>query len=92
MYFPFTEHSSLANGLGPFVEGRLKGRFTVCIWGSIEGLTLKGTGLSSFQGTLGEGPKFSTDEGQLINKDQRKHKNHHFTPAIITLDSRKKHQ
>ena len=40
----------------------------------------------------GEGPKFSTDEGQLINKDQRKHKNHHFTPAIITLDSRKKHQ
>ena len=41
MHFPFTEHSSLANGLGPFVEGRLKGRFTVCIWGSIEGLTLR---------------------------------------------------
>lgn len=65
MYFPFTEHSSLANGLGPFVEGRLKGRFTVCIWGFIEGLTLKGTGLSSFQGTLGEGPKFSFIMGQI---------------------------
>lgn len=65
MCFPFTEHSSLANGLGPFVEGRLKGRFTVWIWGSVEGLTLKGTGLPSFQGALGEGPKFSFIMGQI---------------------------
>lgn len=66
MYFPFTEHSSLANGLGPFVEGSLlKGRFTVCIWGAIEGAALKGTDLSSIQGALGERPKFSFIVGQI---------------------------
>ena len=47
------------------MEGRLKGRFTVCIGDFIEGLTLKGTGLPSFQGALGEGPKFSFIMGQI---------------------------